>query len=59
VSTTGNTLDDFPAEAFSIRVFCDACGQNIPLDRGKVPEGFSTLKKTNPPVLRKIDPYAA
>ena len=38
MSTTGNTLDDFPAEAFTILVFCDACGHSGPLDRSKVPK---------------------
>ena len=35
---TGNTLDDFPAGAFTIIAFCDACGHIGPLDRSKVPE---------------------
>ena len=41
MNTTGNTLDDFPAESFTILGFCDACGHSGPLDRSKVPEGAS------------------
>jgi hypothetical protein len=36
-----NTLDDFPAESFTILVFCDACGRQTPLDRATVPEGLT------------------
>jgi len=35
----GNTLEDFPAPAFTILVFCETCGYRNPLDRAKVPEG--------------------
>lgn len=31
-----NTLDDFPADAFTVVAFCDACGHSEPLDRAKV-----------------------
>jgi hypothetical protein len=33
MSGRGNTLDDFPAEAFAILAFCDACGRSRPLER--------------------------
>jgi len=36
--TIKNSLDDFPAEAFTIMVFCDACGRRCSLDRAKVPK---------------------
>ncbi len=39
MTAAGNTLDDFPAEAFTILVFCEACGHRSPLDRAKVPDG--------------------
>ena len=39
MSITGNTLDDFPAERFTIFVRCNACGHDNPLDRTKVPDG--------------------
>lgn len=38
METLGNTLDDFPAESFTILVFCEHCGHNSPLDRAQVPE---------------------
>jgi len=41
MATAGNTLDDFPAEAFTIAVFCEACGHKSPLDRAKVPDGVT------------------
>jgi len=41
MTATGNTLDDFPAGAFTILVFCDACEHRSPLDRSKVPDGMS------------------
>ncbi len=41
MNTTGNTLDDFPAEAFTILVFCDVCDRSVPLDRTKVPDGLT------------------
>ena len=39
MSTIGNTLDDFPAERFTIFVLCNTCGHDSPLDRTKVPDG--------------------
>lgn len=39
MDATGNTLDDFPAAAFTILVFCETCGHRSPLDRAKVPDG--------------------
>jgi hypothetical protein len=39
--STGNTLDAFPAEAFTILVFCDACDRSAPLDRTKVPDDMT------------------
>ncbi len=41
MTAAGNTLDDFPAGAFSILVFCEACDHNSPLDRSKVPDGMT------------------
>ena len=32
-----NTLADFPAETFTIMVFCDKCGHSSALAREKVP----------------------
>jgi hypothetical protein len=32
----GNQLSDFPAEKFTIFVFCNACGRQEALDRGRV-----------------------
>ncbi|MGA7981095.1 MAG: hypothetical protein WCA32_12855 [Chromatiaceae bacterium] len=40
MSDSGNTLDEFPAELFTILVFCDACGHRGPIDRAKVPAGL-------------------
>lgn len=40
MSDAGNTLDEFPPEAFTILVFCDTCGHSGPLDRAKVPAGL-------------------
>ena len=39
MSIIGNTLDDFPAEDFTIFVLCNTCGHDTPLDRAKVPDG--------------------
>ena len=39
MTLVGNTLEDFPAAASTILVFCDACGHSSPLDRSKVPDG--------------------
>lgn len=36
-----NTLTDFPAEAFTILAFCDACGRQMTLDRGTLPQGLT------------------
>jgi len=33
-----NTLADFPADAFTIFVWCDACGHNGTFDRARVSE---------------------
>jgi hypothetical protein len=41
MSGRGNTLDDFPADAFAIIAFCDACGRSRPLERGALPEGLT------------------
>jgi hypothetical protein len=41
MSNTGNQVSDFPAEAFTILVFCDACEHRAPLDRAKVPAGVT------------------
>lgn len=35
----GNSLDDFPAESFTIVAFCEACGHRSSLDRAMVPDG--------------------
>jgi len=39
--STGNTLDDFPEDTFTILVFCDACDRSAPLDRATVPDGLT------------------
>ena len=39
MTTAGNSLEDFPAESFTIVAFCAACGHRSPLDRAKVPDG--------------------
>ncbi len=39
MAATGNTLDDFPAGAFTILVFCVACEHKSPLDCSKMPDG--------------------
>jgi len=36
-----NTLDDFPADTFTILAFCDACSHQAPLDRSRVPAGIT------------------
>ena len=36
-----NTLDDFPAGAFSILGFCDTCGRQVTLDRAALPQGLT------------------
>ena len=36
-----NSLDDFPAESFTILAFCDTCGHQAPLDRTHVPAGVT------------------
>ena len=41
MNTVGNTLDDFPAETFTIFVYCDTCDRSGPLDRMKVPTGMT------------------
>jgi hypothetical protein len=41
MNTAGNTLDDFPAETFTVFVYCDACDRSGPLDRAKVPTGMT------------------
>jgi hypothetical protein len=37
----GNQLSDFPPEQFTIFVFCNACGRQEALDRGRVPAAIS------------------
>jgi hypothetical protein len=39
--SAGNTLNDFPEDAFTIATFCDACGHQGQLDRCKVPPGVT------------------
>ena len=41
MNETEDTLDDFPAETFTILIFCDACDRSAPLDRSKVPDGMT------------------
>jgi hypothetical protein len=41
MNAAGNTLADFPAETFTIYVYCDACERRGPLDRAKVPTGMT------------------
>ena len=41
MTSPGNTLDDFPAETFTIMVFCASCDHRAPLDRARVPDGLS------------------
>jgi hypothetical protein len=41
MNNAGNVLDDFPAEAFAIIAFCDACEHRAPLDRSKVAAGIT------------------
>jgi hypothetical protein len=47
VSDVDNILADFPAEAFTIFVHCEACGHRGIVDRAKVPEDMpmQTLHK--------------
>ena len=39
MTASGNTLDEFPAAASTILVFCETCERTTPLDRSKVPNG--------------------
>ena len=39
--TEGNALSDFPAESFTIITFCESCGHQDQLDRGKAPDGVT------------------
>jgi len=41
MNAAGNTLDEFPAEIFTIFVYCDACDHSGPLDRAKAPTGMT------------------
>jgi hypothetical protein len=41
MTAAGNSLDDFPAQAFTILEFCEACGHQSHLDRDKVPDGVT------------------
>jgi DNA-directed RNA polymerase subunit RPC12/RpoP len=41
MSAATNTLDDFPAGAFTILGFCDTCGRQVTLDRVALPQGLS------------------
>jgi DNA-directed RNA polymerase subunit RPC12/RpoP len=41
MSEATNTLDDFPAGAFTILAFCDTCGQQVSLDRAGLPQGLA------------------
>ena len=41
MNSPDNTLDDFPAETFTILAFCDTCGHQAPLDRTRVPAGVT------------------
>jgi hypothetical protein len=52
--TFGNTLDDFPATAFTILAFCDACGHRSPLDRSKVSEGRTVQELGNLAMLSVV-----
>jgi hypothetical protein len=42
MNTAGNTFDDFPAETFTIFVYCDACDRSGPLNRAKVQTGMTS-----------------
>ena len=37
IQTTGNRLDDFPAETFTICAFCEACGHRAAVARAAIP----------------------
>ena len=41
MNAAGNTLADFPAETFTIFVYCDTCDRSGALDRAKVPTGMT------------------
>jgi len=41
MTEVSNTLEDFPAESFTIFAFCDTCNHSGHLDRAKVPEGMT------------------
>ena len=41
MDTPANSLDDFPAETFSILAFCNACDHRASLDRTRVPPGIT------------------
>jgi len=43
MGTAANLIDDFPAEAFSILAFCDACDHSAKLHRDRLPPG-TTIK---------------
>jgi hypothetical protein len=42
----GNLVSDFPAPAFTIRLFCDACGHQADLDTTKTAEGVTVQQLT-------------
>lgn len=41
MSEATNTLDEFPAGAFTILAFCDTCGRQVTLDRAALPQGVT------------------
>jgi hypothetical protein len=41
MDSPNNTLDDLPADTFTILAFCDTCGHQAPLDRTRVPAGVT------------------
>ena len=61
--TDGNLVSDFPAPAFTIRLFCDACGHQADLDTTKVPKGHHRPTADKAPTLHLLrqqgilDPY--
>ena len=41
MTEVSNTLHDFPAESFTIFVFCDSCDRSSLLNRATVPDGMT------------------
>jgi len=41
MTEAANTIDDSPADSFTIFVYCDACDRSAPLDRSRVPHGMT------------------